>query len=133
MCGLISAPTACGETSIAASAANAGRSPAIRPAVAQAEARRRCRRFIWYAMLSSARGEGGEYGQAARTPAGIDTGAALGHVRSAPVRYAGLMVKFLIGLVTGVALVFLSLILLFVIALRFREGAPAIASNSVLV
>jgi protease-4 len=47
--------------------------------------------------------------------------------------YAGLMVKFLIGLVTGVALVFLSIILLFVIALRFREGAPVIASNSVLV
>src|SRR5450755_2449610 len=43
------------------------------------------------------------------------------------------MVKFLIGLVTGVALVFLSLILLFVVALRFRESAPAIASNSVLV
>jgi protease-4 len=43
------------------------------------------------------------------------------------------MVKFLIGLVTGVALVFLSVILLFVIALRFREGAPVIADNSVLV
>jgi protease-4 len=43
------------------------------------------------------------------------------------------MVKFLIGLVTGVALVFLSVILLFVIALRFREGAPVIAGNSVLV
>ena len=43
------------------------------------------------------------------------------------------MVKFLIGLVTGVALVFLSLILLFVVALRFRESAPAIADNSVLV
>jgi protease IV len=43
------------------------------------------------------------------------------------------MVKFLIGLVTGVALVFLSLILLFVVALRFRESAPTIASNSVLV
>jgi protease-4 len=43
------------------------------------------------------------------------------------------MVKFLIGLATGVALVFLSLILLFVVALRFRESAPVIASNSVLV
>jgi protease IV len=43
------------------------------------------------------------------------------------------MVKFLIGLATGVALVFLSVILLFVVALRFRESAPAIASNSVLV
>ena len=41
--------------------------------------------------------------------------------------------KFLIGLATGVALVFLSVILLFVVALRFRESAPAIASNSVLV
>jgi protease-4 len=43
------------------------------------------------------------------------------------------MVKFLIGLATGVALVFLSVILLIVVALRFRESAPAIASNSVLV
>jgi len=43
------------------------------------------------------------------------------------------MVKFLIGLATGVALVFLSLILLFMAALRFRESAPVIASNSVLV
>jgi protease-4 len=43
------------------------------------------------------------------------------------------MVKFLIGLVTGVALVFLSVILLFVVALRFRESAPVIAANSVLV
>jgi protease IV len=43
------------------------------------------------------------------------------------------MVKFLIGLATGVALVFLSVILLFVVALRFRESAPAIAANSVLV
>src|ERR1035438_7591814 len=43
------------------------------------------------------------------------------------------MVKFLIGLVTGVALVFLSLILLFVVALRFRASAPVIADNSVLV
>ncbi|MGD0772570.1 MAG: signal peptide peptidase SppA [Candidatus Solibacter sp.] len=43
------------------------------------------------------------------------------------------MVKFLIGLATGVALVFLSVILLFVVALRFRESAPVIANNSVLV
>jgi protease-4 len=43
------------------------------------------------------------------------------------------MVKFLIGLATGVALVFLSIILLFVIALRFREKPPVIASDSVLV
>jgi len=43
------------------------------------------------------------------------------------------MVKFLIGLVTGVALVFLSVVPLFVIALRIREGAPVIAGNSVLV
>ena len=43
------------------------------------------------------------------------------------------MVKFLIGFVTGVALVILSLILLFVVALRFRESAPVIAGNSVLV
>ena len=43
------------------------------------------------------------------------------------------MVKFLIGLVTGIALVFLSVILLFVVALRFRESPPTIAANSVLV
>src|ERR1035438_10728986 len=43
------------------------------------------------------------------------------------------MVKFLIGLATGVALVFLSIILLFVVALRFREKAPVIAADSVLV
>src|ERR1022692_2611939 len=43
------------------------------------------------------------------------------------------MLKFLIGLATGVALVFLSVILLFVVALRFRESAPMIANNSVLV
>src|SRR5260370_36218470 len=50
-----------------------------------------------------------------------------------PERYAGLMVKFLIGLVTGIALVFLSVILLFVIALRFRETPPTLAANSVLI
>jgi protease-4 len=43
------------------------------------------------------------------------------------------MVKFLIGIVTGVALVFLSVILLFVVALRFREKPPTILSDSVLV
>lgn len=43
------------------------------------------------------------------------------------------MVKFLIGLVTGIALVFLTIILLIVAALRFREKPPEIANNSVLV
>jgi protease IV len=43
------------------------------------------------------------------------------------------MAKFFIGLVTGVALVFLSMILLFFAALRFREKPPSIAANSVLV
>ncbi len=43
------------------------------------------------------------------------------------------MAKFFIGLVTGVVLVFLSLILLFFAALRFREKPPVLASNSVLV
>lgn len=43
------------------------------------------------------------------------------------------MAKFFIGLVTGVVLVFLSLILLFFAALRFREKAPVVANNSVLV
>jgi protease-4 len=43
------------------------------------------------------------------------------------------MAKFLIGLATGVALVFLSVILLFVVVLRFREKPPVIASDSVLV
>jgi protease-4 len=56
-----------------------------------------------------------------------------GEVSNPPGGYAGFMVKFLIGLATGVALVFLSLILLFMAALRFRESAPVIASNSVLV
>src|ERR1017187_1108489 len=56
MCGLMSGPAACGDTSISASAANAGRSPASRPAVAQAVARRRFRRFICYAMLAIANG-----------------------------------------------------------------------------
>ena len=43
------------------------------------------------------------------------------------------MVKFLIGLVTGIALVFLTIILLIFAALRFREKPPQIADNSVLV
>ena len=43
------------------------------------------------------------------------------------------MAKFFIGLVTGIALVFLSLILIFVALLRFREKPPQIADNSVLV
>jgi protease-4 len=43
------------------------------------------------------------------------------------------MAKFFIGLVTGVALVFLSFILLFAALLRFREKPPQVADNSVLV
>ncbi len=43
------------------------------------------------------------------------------------------MAKFFIGLVTGVFLVFLSFILLFFAALRFREKPPVIANNSTLV
>jgi protease-4 len=43
------------------------------------------------------------------------------------------MVKFILGLVTGVLLVFLSFILVFFALLRFREKPPEIASNSVLV
>lgn len=43
------------------------------------------------------------------------------------------MVKFIVGLVTGVLLVFLSFILLFFTLLRFREKPPEIASNSVLL
>src|ERR1700722_14628723 len=43
------------------------------------------------------------------------------------------MVKFLIGLATGVILVFLGFLLLFVALLRFREKPPAVESNSVLV
>src|ERR1035437_8600673 len=58
MCGLIGGPGARRETSISASAANAGRSPAIRPAVAQAAARRMFRRFISYAIVSIAKGAG---------------------------------------------------------------------------
>jgi protease IV len=43
------------------------------------------------------------------------------------------MGKFLLGFATAIALVFLSIVLLFVGALRFREKAPNIADNSVLV
>jgi len=43
------------------------------------------------------------------------------------------MAKFFIGLVTGVVLVFLSFVLLFFAALRFREKPPVVANNSVLV
>src|SRR5438045_3438015 len=43
------------------------------------------------------------------------------------------MVKFLVGVATGIALVLLSILLLFVVALQFREKPPAIADNSVLV
>jgi protease-4 len=43
------------------------------------------------------------------------------------------MGKFLIGLATGVVLVFLSVILLFFALLRFREKPPQIYANSVLV
>lgn len=43
------------------------------------------------------------------------------------------MVKFLIGLATGVLLVFFTVVLLLFAALRFREKPPEIADNSVLV
>ena len=43
------------------------------------------------------------------------------------------MLKFLLGLLTGVALVFLGIVLLFAAALRFRERPPQVADNSVLV
>jgi protease-4 len=43
------------------------------------------------------------------------------------------MGKFLLGLATGLLLVFLTVVLLFFAALRFREKPPAIAANSVLV
>lgn len=43
------------------------------------------------------------------------------------------MVKFLIGLVTGVLLVILSIGLLFFALLRFREAPPSISDNSVVV
>jgi protease-4 len=43
------------------------------------------------------------------------------------------MVKFILGLVTGVFLVFLSFVLLFFVLIRFREKPPEIAANSVLL
>jgi len=43
------------------------------------------------------------------------------------------MGKFLLGLITGVLLVFLTIVLLFFAALRFRERPPEMAANSVLV
>src|SRR5215467_9531849 len=43
------------------------------------------------------------------------------------------MVKYLLGVATGIALVLLSLLLLLVIALQFREKPPVIADHSVLV
>jgi protease-4 len=43
------------------------------------------------------------------------------------------MGKFLLGLLTGLLLVFLTVVLLFFAALRMREKPPAIADNSVLV
>src|SRR5215831_12011059 len=43
------------------------------------------------------------------------------------------MGKFLFGLATGVALVFLTIVLLAIAAMRFRERPPDIASDSVLV
>ncbi len=43
------------------------------------------------------------------------------------------MVKFFIGLVTGVSLVFLSFILLFFVALHFRQKPPEIVANSALL
>jgi len=43
------------------------------------------------------------------------------------------MVKFLIGVATGVMLVFLSIFLVFFALLRFREKPPEVVSNSALV
>jgi protease IV len=43
------------------------------------------------------------------------------------------MAKFLLGLLTGLLLVFLVFVLLFFVALRFREKPPEISDNSVLV
>jgi protease-4 len=43
------------------------------------------------------------------------------------------MVKFLVGLITGVLLVFLAFILLLFVLFQFREKPPQIAENSVLV
>src|SRR5215467_6892535 len=43
------------------------------------------------------------------------------------------MVKFLVGVAVGIALMLLSFVLLIVIALQFREKPPVIADHSVLV
>ena len=43
------------------------------------------------------------------------------------------MAKFFIGLLTGFALVFITIVLFFFAALRFREKPPQIADNSVIV
>ncbi len=43
------------------------------------------------------------------------------------------MVKFILGLVTGVIIVFLSFVLLFFVLLRFRERPPEIQANTALV
>src|SRR5580765_8535092 len=43
------------------------------------------------------------------------------------------MVKFLIGVAVGIALVLLSFLLLIVVALQFRDKPPVIADHSVLV
>jgi len=43
------------------------------------------------------------------------------------------MGKFLLGIATGIVLVILTVVLLFIAALRFREKPPSIAANSVLV
>jgi protease-4 len=43
------------------------------------------------------------------------------------------MVKFLIGLVTGVLITFLCFFLLFLVLIRFRERPPVVASDSVLL
>jgi protease-4 len=43
------------------------------------------------------------------------------------------MGKFLLGVATGLVLVFLTIVLLIFAALRFREKPPSIAANSVLL
>src|ERR1039457_1337206 len=103
MCGLMSGPAACGDTSISASAANAGRSPAIRPAVAQAVARRRFRRFICYAMLAISNGAG----WIRRRPRGAQSYAGTRHAngKTGPIfRYRRSLRARLIAAVNWVAL-----------------------------
>src|ERR1039457_859817 len=103
MWGLMSGPAACGETSISASAANAGRSPATRPAVAQAVARRRFRRFICYAMLAIANGAR----WIRRCPHGAQSYAGTWHAhgKTGPIfRYRGSLRARLIAAVNWVAL-----------------------------